>query len=127
MSGVTFDSREVQSGDFFVAMPGTIHDGHRFVDGAFAAGAAGAIVAHRVNGPHVRVDDTFAALQALLRGALRFVPAVLVTVMTLRLLGQGGLTADRRFVGRVVGLGAVPLRLDRRREVERWVVVSARD
>lgn len=43
------------------------------------------------------------ALQALLRGALRFVPAVLVTVTTLRLLGQGGLTADRRFMGRVVG------------------------
>jgi len=43
------------------------------------------------------------ALQALLRGALRFVPVVLVTVMTLRLLGHGGLTADRRFVGRVVG------------------------
>ena len=69
VSGVTFDSREVQSGDLFVAMPGTIHDGHRFVDGAFAAGAAGAIVAHRVNGPHVRVDDTFAALQALGRAS----------------------------------------------------------
>ena len=46
---------------------------------------------------------TGVALQALLRGALRFVPAVLVTVMTLQLLGRGGLTADRRFIGRVVG------------------------
>ena len=43
MTGVTFDSREVGAGDLFVAMPGTVHDGHRFVDGAFAAGAAGAI------------------------------------------------------------------------------------
>ena len=67
--GVTFDSREVQPGDLFVAMPGTIHDGHRFVDGALAAGAAGAIVAHPVNGPHVLVDDTFAALQALGRAS----------------------------------------------------------
>jgi len=67
--GVTFDSREVQPGDLFVAMPGTIHDGHRFVDGAFAAGAAGAIVAHPVNGPHVLVDDTFAALRVLGRAA----------------------------------------------------------
>ena len=67
--GVTFDSREVQPGDLFVAMPGTIHDGHRFVDGALAAGAAGAIVAHPVNGPHVLVDDTFAALRALGRAA----------------------------------------------------------
>jgi UDP-N-acetylmuramoyl-tripeptide--D-alanyl-D-alanine ligase len=65
ITGVTFDSREVEPGDLFVAMPGTVHDGHRFVDGAFALGAAGAIVSHRVSGPHVLVDDTFAALQAL--------------------------------------------------------------
>jgi UDP-N-acetylmuramoyl-tripeptide--D-alanyl-D-alanine ligase len=69
VTGVTFDSREVQPGDLFVAMPGTVHDGHRFVDGAFAARAAGAIVSHRVSGPHVLVDDTFAALQALGRAS----------------------------------------------------------
>ncbi len=69
MTGVTFDSREVQPGDLFVAMPGTVHDGHRFVDGAFAAGAAGAIVSQSVDGPHVLVDDTFAALQALGRAS----------------------------------------------------------
>jgi UDP-N-acetylmuramoyl-tripeptide--D-alanyl-D-alanine ligase len=69
VTGVTFDSREVQAGDLFVAMPGTVYDGHRFVDGAFAAGAAGAIVGHRVSGPHVLVDDTFAALQALGRAS----------------------------------------------------------
>jgi UDP-N-acetylmuramoyl-tripeptide--D-alanyl-D-alanine ligase len=69
VTGVTFDSREVQPGDLFVAMPGTIHDGHRFVEGAFTAGAAGAIVSHRVSGPHVLVDETFAALQALGRAS----------------------------------------------------------
>src|SRR5205085_3910923 len=69
VTGVTFDSREVQPGDLFVAMPGTVHDGHRFVDGAFAAGAAGAIVSDPVNGPHVLVEDTFAALQVLGRVA----------------------------------------------------------
>ena len=42
VADVTFDSREVQPGDLFVAMPGTVHDGHKFVEGAFAAGAAGA-------------------------------------------------------------------------------------
>ena len=69
VTGVTFDSREVQPGDLFVAMPGTVHDGHRFVDGAFGAGAAGAIVSQPVDGPHVLVDDTFAALQALGRAS----------------------------------------------------------
>ena len=69
VSGVTFDSREVQPGDLFVAMPGTVHDGHRFVEGAFASGAAGAIVSKPVSGPHVLVDDTFAALQTLGRAS----------------------------------------------------------
>ena len=69
VSGVTFDSREVQSGDLFVAMPGTVQDGHKFVDGAFASGAAGAIVSQPVSGPHVLVEDTFAALQALGRAS----------------------------------------------------------
>jgi UDP-N-acetylmuramoyl-tripeptide--D-alanyl-D-alanine ligase len=70
VAGVTFDSREVQRGDLFVAMPGTVHDGHKFVERAFAAGAAGAIVSQPVvHGPHVLVDDTFAALRALGRAS----------------------------------------------------------
>ena len=69
VTGVTFDSREVQSDDLFVAMPGTVHDGHKFVDGAFASGASGAMVSQPVNGPHVLVADTFAALQALGRAS----------------------------------------------------------
>ena len=69
VTGVTFDSREVAPGDLFVAMPGTVHDGHRFVERAFAAGAAGAIVSQPVGGPHVLVPDTFAALQALGRAS----------------------------------------------------------
>ena len=65
VTGVTFDSREVQPGDLFVAMPGTVYDGHKFVEGAFAAGAAGAIVSHPVDGPHVLVEDTARALEDL--------------------------------------------------------------
>ena len=68
-TGVTFDSREVGPGDLFVAMPGTVHDGHKFVDAAFAAGAAGAVVSQPVSGSHVLVEDTFAALQALGRAS----------------------------------------------------------
>ena len=65
VTGVTFDSREVQPGDLFIAMPGTVYDGHRFVAGAFEAGAAGAIVSQPVDGPHVLVEDTAKALEAL--------------------------------------------------------------
>src|SRR5206468_1955783 len=69
VTGVTFDSREVGPGDLFVAMPGTVYDGHSFVDAAFAAGAAGAVTSQPVNGPHVLVEDVFAALQALGRAS----------------------------------------------------------
>ena len=69
VTGVTFDSREVGPGDLFVAMPGTVYDGHKFVDAAFEAEAAGVIVSQPVNGPHVLVEDTLAALQALGRAS----------------------------------------------------------
>ena len=69
VTGVTFDSREVGRGDLFVAMPGTAYDGHSFVDGAFEAGAAGALVSRPVEGPHVLVGDVFEALRALARAS----------------------------------------------------------
>lgn len=65
VSGVTFDSREVEAGYLFVAMPGTVADGHDFVAGAFEAGAAGALVSHAVDGSHILVEDVAAALTAL--------------------------------------------------------------
>ncbi len=64
-SGVAFDSREVGLGDLFIALKGESTDGHRFVDGAFEQGAAGAIVSQPVAHPHVQVADTTAALDAL--------------------------------------------------------------
>ena len=65
VSGVTFDSREVEHGWLFVAMPGTVADGHDFVGKAFAAGAAGALVSKPVEGPHVLVADVTKALTDL--------------------------------------------------------------
>jgi len=66
VSGVTFDSREVQAGDLFIALKGEATDGHLFLDKAFAAGAAGALVERSAPGyPHVRVFDTLDALNAL--------------------------------------------------------------
>lgn len=65
ISGVAFDSREIGPGDLFIAMKGEATDGHRFVEQAFASGAAGAIVSDPVDHPHVLVADTTAALDAL--------------------------------------------------------------
>ncbi|MBV9930075.1 MAG: UDP-N-acetylmuramoyl-tripeptide--D-alanyl-D-alanine ligase [Alphaproteobacteria bacterium] len=68
-SGVTFDSREVEPGHLFIAMKGAATDGHRFLDKAFAAGAAGALVSEAIAQPHVLVPDTNAALDDLARAA----------------------------------------------------------
>ena len=64
-AGVSFDSREVAAGDLFVALGGEATDGHRFVDQAFAAGAAGALVSRAIDRPHIRVPDTMHGLESL--------------------------------------------------------------
>lgn len=74
VSGVVFDSRRVMPGDLFVALPGTQADGHGFVAGALAAGAAGALVARVPEGlagdaPLVIVPETMAGLESLGRAA----------------------------------------------------------
>ncbi len=69
VSGVEIDSRDVVPGDLFFALKGEAMDGHRFVEGAFAKGAVAAVVDRPVEGPHVLVKNTTAALAALARAA----------------------------------------------------------
>ena len=80
VSGVAFDSREVQPGDLFVAMRGEHADGHDYVGKALAAGAAGFLVERAVEGPHVRVPDSFEALVALGKAARARTEAKIVGV-----------------------------------------------
>lgn len=47
VSGLAFDSRKVQPGNLFVAVPGTQVDGHDFIDRAITAGAV-AVVGQRL-------------------------------------------------------------------------------
>jgi UDP-N-acetylmuramoyl-tripeptide--D-alanyl-D-alanine ligase len=65
VSGVETDSRDVRPGDLFVALKGESTDGHRFLDKAFANGAAAALVDRPIDWPHVLVEDTTKALEAL--------------------------------------------------------------
>ncbi|MEO5706071.1 MAG: UDP-N-acetylmuramoyl-tripeptide--D-alanyl-D-alanine ligase [Alteraurantiacibacter sp.] len=80
VSGVEMDSRDVRSGDLFVALRGEAMDGHRFIDKAFASGAAAALVERPVDGPHVLVADTGAALAALARAARERASATVIGV-----------------------------------------------
>ena len=72
-SGVSIDSRTLQEGDLFVAIRGPRLDGHAFVEPAFAAGAAAAVVstppAEASARPVLVVDDTLEALNGLARAA----------------------------------------------------------
>jgi UDP-N-acetylmuramoyl-tripeptide--D-alanyl-D-alanine ligase len=68
-TGVSIDTRTIQSGDLFVALK-DVRDGHEFVALALEKGAAAAIVTHRPEGvsedaPLVIVPDVLAALVAL--------------------------------------------------------------
>ncbi len=69
VSGVTFDSREVIGGELFIALRGESTDGHRFIGQARDRGASGFLVSEPVEGAHVRVADTTAALEALGRAS----------------------------------------------------------
>ena len=90
VNGVAFDSREVMEGDLFLALRGETADGHRFLGGAFGKGAAAALVEHPVLHPHVLVDDTTAALDALGRAArARLAPEARVIGVT----GSAGKTS----------------------------------
>ena len=80
VTGVAFDSREVGPGDLFIAMPGSIHDGHEFIPQAIDAGAAGLIVSQPVDAPHVLVEDTAKALQDLGRAARERTKAMIIGV-----------------------------------------------
>ncbi len=68
-SGVEIDSRDVREGDLFFALKGETTDGHRFLDKAFANGAIAAVVDRPIPQPHVLVEDTTRALEALARTA----------------------------------------------------------
>jgi UDP-N-acetylmuramoyl-tripeptide--D-alanyl-D-alanine ligase len=80
VSGVTFDSREVEHGWLFVAMPGTVADGHDFVGNAFAAGAAGVLVSKPVEGPHILVADVAEALTKVAIASRERVTATVIGV-----------------------------------------------
>ncbi len=65
VTGVAFDSRELTTGDLFIAMKGEETDGHKFIAKAIEAGAAGIVCESAIDHPHIRVADSVAALNAL--------------------------------------------------------------
>ena len=84
VNGVSIDTRTLQPGDLFVAIRGERTDGHKYIEQAFAAGAALAVVEDGFDavssGPLLRVADTLEALNALGRAGRERTTARIVAV-----------------------------------------------
>lgn len=59
------DSRRIEPGGLFVAVPGEHVDGHDYVGAAHRGGAVASLVTRDVEGPHVKVADPVVALARL--------------------------------------------------------------
>jgi len=83
-NGVSIDTRTLQRGDLFVAIRGERTDGHQYIEQAFEAGAALAVVEDGYDtvspGPLLRVADTLEALNALGRAGRERTKARIVAV-----------------------------------------------
>lgn len=109
-SGAVLDSRKVEGGELFFALPGEETDGHNFVATALERGAAAAVVSRPtdVDGPLIRVADGYRALHDLTRAMRQQAPRHLVAIT-----GSAGKTstkellaamlAERYLVGRSPG------------------------
>ncbi|TAN24419.1 MAG: UDP-N-acetylmuramoyl-tripeptide--D-alanyl-D-alanine ligase [Acidobacteria bacterium] len=105
MSAV-IDSRVVQAGDVFYALPGEKRDGHEFVEAALAAGAATAVIARAQAGQFPAllasrlrvVDDPVRALQADAQAARRAWGGPLVAIT-----GSAGKTTTKEMIAAVLG------------------------
>ena len=72
VTGACIDTRVLQPGQLFIALPGSRVDGHEFVRKAAALGASGALVSRPldIDFPQLVVPDVLVALQALAAGQI---------------------------------------------------------
>jgi UDP-N-acetylmuramoyl-tripeptide--D-alanyl-D-alanine ligase len=139
--GVSIDSRTVAPDQLFVAIQGPTHDGHLFVEGALAAGAAGLLIergrALPIGAtpalPIIAVDDTTLSLGALAAGHRRSFEGPLVAItgsngksttkeMCAAILSQSGTCLKNR--GNLNNEFGLPLTLLEREADHRTLVVE---
>ncbi|MEM9175943.1 MAG: UDP-N-acetylmuramoyl-tripeptide--D-alanyl-D-alanine ligase [Myxococcota bacterium] len=139
--GTKIDSREIVTGDLFVAIVGPNHDAHRFLGDVLAGGAAGALVqmdrieetVARTDGFLVHVDDTTRALAAIAEGHRARFDGPLIGIT-----GSNGKTTTKELCAGILAVAGptlatrgnlnnafgVPLTLLRRRAEDRYAVVE---
>src|SRR4051812_25073674 len=101
---VSTDSRTGKRGELFVALRGDNFDGHKFVEGAARAGAAGAMVDESFKGEVpknfalVRVSDTLLGYQSLAENYRKSLPLRVIGIT-----GSNGKTSTKDFTAAVLG------------------------
>ena len=111
-SSVSIDSRTVREGALFVALAGSANDGHGFVEAAFKAGAAAALVersrlerfgltslAEKYHRDLLAVDNSLRALQDAARVYLERFPGLLKIGIT----GSSGKTTTKEIAAAIIG------------------------
>ncbi len=102
LSGISIDTRTIKEGELFVALKGENFNGEEFVDKAFSAGAAAAIVTdgqRLKERPGVVVADALEALGRIAhcyRWGGRLIPWIAVT-------GSNGKSTTRRMIAHILG------------------------
>ena len=102
VSGVSIDSRTLQTGDLFVALSAK-RDGHAFVGDALQQGAGAALVSHIPEGiartqPFLLVKDVHVALEAIGRAA-----RARSTSKVLAVTGSVGKTSTKEMLVQILG------------------------
>lgn len=107
---IALDSRKIEGGELFVALPGEQADGHDFVAQAAARGAAAVLVHRDVSVKErgegdgesatavIRVADTYEALHELTRAVRRETPEHVVGIT-----GSAGKTTTKELIAAVLG------------------------
>ncbi|KGL39614.1 UDP-N-acetylmuramoyl-tripeptide--D-alanyl-D-alanine ligase [Listeria sp. SHR_NRA_18] len=102
LTGVCFDTRQIQAGDLFVPFVGESRDGHAFVKDAYDAGASAALWQKDVPNPPagvpvLMVEDTLTALQDLAKAYLKEVHP-----KTIAITGSNGKTTTKDIMAAIV-------------------------
>ncbi|WP_263248865.1 UDP-N-acetylmuramoyl-tripeptide--D-alanyl-D-alanine ligase [Saccharopolyspora rosea] len=118
-AGVEFDSRKIEPGGLFVAVPGERVDGHDFAARAVADGAAGVLAAREVDAPAVIVpsvpadrsgvmalagdtDGSGAAVLAALAKLARYVVDRLPELTVFGVTGSSGKTSTKDLIAQLL-------------------------
>jgi UDP-N-acetylmuramoyl-tripeptide--D-alanyl-D-alanine ligase len=100
VSGITTDSRRVEPGMLFAALPGAHTDGHQYALAAEDAGAAAILASRQLecHAPLLLVDDVLAALGRIAAAWRRRVDPVVVAIT-----GSNGKTTTKELLGNILG------------------------